>query len=163
MLRLVVGGYRVQEVRHRDGTIAFTIVGPDGRVHPEAERFLARYAGAGTDRTYAFLLVDHLRWLESEGLALGSVSFRDLQRYMGAVGAKVPMPLGSPWRVGKRPYGTSALSGAAACLKGFYLSLADAGVNIEVLYSDHDHRLILVVDDIERGRSVAASYVAAAH
>lgn len=41
--------------------------------------------------------------------------------------------------------------------------MADAGVNIEVLYSDHDHRLILVVDDIERGRSVAASYVAAAH
>lgn len=25
--------------------------------------------------------------------------------------------------------------------------LAEAGVNIEVLYSDHDHRLILVVDD----------------
>lgn len=129
VLRLVIGGFRVQEVRHRDGTIAFTIVGPDGRVHPEAERFLARYAGAGTDRTYAFLLVDHLRWLECEGLALGSVSFRNLQRYMGAVGAKVPMPLGSPWRVGKRPYGNSALSGAAACLKGFYLSLADAGVN----------------------------------
>lgn len=41
--------------------------------------------------------------------------------------------------------------------------MADAGVNIEVLYSDHDHRLILVVDDIERGRSVAASYVAGAH
>jgi hypothetical protein len=96
VLRLVIGGYRVQEVRHRDGTNAFTIVGPDGRVHPEAERFLARYAGAGTDRAYAFLLVDHLRWLECEGLALGSVSFRDLQRYMGAVGAKVPMPLGSP-------------------------------------------------------------------
>jgi hypothetical protein len=26
-------------------------------------------------------------------------------------------------------------------------ALAAAGVNIEVLYSDHDHRLILVVDD----------------
>ncbi|MGW7002742.1 hypothetical protein ACWGCW_07920 [Streptomyces sp. NPDC054933] len=26
-------------------------------------------------------------------------------------------------------------------------ALADAGVNIEVQYSDHDHRLILVVDD----------------
>jgi hypothetical protein len=91
VLRLVIGDYRVQEVQHRDGTIAFTIVGPDGRVHPEAERFLARYAGAGTDRTYAYLLVDHLRWLECEGLTLGSVSVRDLQRYMGAVGAKVPM------------------------------------------------------------------------
>lgn len=33
--------------------------------------------------------------------------------------------------------------------------MADAGVNIEVLYSDHDHRLILVVDDVETGRRVA--------
>jgi hypothetical protein len=31
VLRLVIGGYRVQEVRHRDETIAFTIVGPDER------------------------------------------------------------------------------------------------------------------------------------
>ena len=36
--------------------------------------------------------------------------------------------------------------------------MADAGINIEVLYSDHDHQLILVVDDAERGRAVAASY-----
>jgi hypothetical protein len=36
--------------------------------------------------------------------------------------------------------------------------MADAGINIEVLYSDHDHQLILVVDDVERGREVAASY-----
>jgi hypothetical protein len=36
--------------------------------------------------------------------------------------------------------------------------MADAGVNIEVLYSDHDHQLILVVDDLERGREVAAAW-----
>jgi hypothetical protein len=36
--------------------------------------------------------------------------------------------------------------------------MADAGVDIEVLYSDHDHRLILVVDDVERGRGVAAAW-----
>jgi len=33
--------------------------------------------------------------------------------------------------------------------------MAEAGVNIEVQYSDHDHNLILVVDDLERGRRVA--------
>ena len=32
--------------------------------------------------------------------------------------------------------------------------LANAGVNIEVQYSDHDHNLILVLDDMERGRVV---------
>ena len=36
--------------------------------------------------------------------------------------------------------------------------MADAGVNIEVLYSDHDHQLILVVDDAARGRSVAEAW-----
>jgi hypothetical protein len=37
--------------------------------------------------------------------------------------------------------------------------MAEAGVNIEVLYSDHDHQLILVVDDLDRGRAVAAAWV----
>jgi prepilin-type processing-associated H-X9-DG protein len=37
--------------------------------------------------------------------------------------------------------------------------LADAGVNIEVMYSDHDHQLILVVDDMEKGRAVAEAFV----
>ncbi|HKA23895.1 MAG TPA: amino acid-binding ACT domain-containing protein [Candidatus Eisenbacteria bacterium] len=36
--------------------------------------------------------------------------------------------------------------------------MAEAGVNIEVLYSDHDHQLILVVDDVERGRDVARAW-----
>ncbi len=36
--------------------------------------------------------------------------------------------------------------------------MAEAGVNIEVLYSDHDHQLILVVDDIARGRAVADAW-----
>jgi hypothetical protein len=36
--------------------------------------------------------------------------------------------------------------------------MADAGVNITVQYSDHDHQLILVVDDLERGRAVSAEW-----
>jgi hypothetical protein len=36
--------------------------------------------------------------------------------------------------------------------------MADAGVNIEVLYSDHDHQLILVVDDLVRGSEVSAAW-----
>ena len=36
--------------------------------------------------------------------------------------------------------------------------MADAGVSIEVLYSDHDHRLILVVDQVEAARAVAATW-----
>ncbi|MFE0654617.1 hypothetical protein ACFVZH_39545 [Streptomyces sp. NPDC059534] len=51
---------------------------------------------------------------------------------MGAVGAKVAAPLRSPWRVGKRLYGNSALSSAALCLKGFYLRKAELGINTEL-------------------------------
>lgn len=36
--------------------------------------------------------------------------------------------------------------------------MAEAGVNIEVLYSDHDNRLILVVDDLERGKRVSEAW-----
>ena len=64
-----------------------------------------------------------------ECLEFGAVTLRDLERYMGIVGAEVAMPLGEPWRVGKRPYGRLALSTAAACLKGFYLHQAALGVN----------------------------------
>jgi hypothetical protein len=40
--------------------------------------------------------------------------------------------------------------------------MADAGVNIEVLYSDHNHQLILVVDEIARGRRVSEAWASEA-
>ena len=36
--------------------------------------------------------------------------------------------------------------------------MADAGVNIEALYSDHDHRLILVVDRLDPARAVSEAW-----
>jgi len=36
--------------------------------------------------------------------------------------------------------------------------MAQAGVNIEVLYSDHKNQLILVVDDIAKGRTVSEAW-----
>lgn len=36
--------------------------------------------------------------------------------------------------------------------------MADAGVNIEVLYSDHDHQLVLVVDNLDKARAVSAAW-----
>jgi hypothetical protein len=41
--------------------------------------------------------------------------------------------------------------------------MAEAGVNIEVLYSDHDNQLILVVDDIVRGREVSEAWSRETH
>ncbi len=36
--------------------------------------------------------------------------------------------------------------------------MAEAGVNIEVMYSDHQNQLILVVDDFEKGRAVSETW-----
>lgn len=105
-----------------------------------ADPFL-RTCGGGTDRTYAYLLVDHLRWLDFEGLLSGTVTLGDLQRYMGLVGAEFIGPLGRPWRSGKRPYGQSTLQTLAACLKGFYLFQASQGEGREVAESFKSKRL----------------------
>jgi hypothetical protein len=129
---LVVGDLRVQVLERAGGRRSFTIVWPEGAAHEAADAFLRTYDGSGTQRTYAFLLVDHLRWLEREALTLDRAGLRDLRRYMGLLGAKVAGPHGEPWRAGKRPYGRSALSTAAACLKGFYVHQASLGVNREL-------------------------------
>jgi hypothetical protein len=85
--RVVVGDLRVQRIDRKGGRRSWTIVWPEGRVHEEADRFLRAHDGSGTQRTYAYYLVDHLRWLERECLAFGDVQLRDLERYMGIVGA----------------------------------------------------------------------------
>jgi hypothetical protein len=36
--------------------------------------------------------------------------------------------------------------------------MADAGVNIEVIYSDHANQLCLVVDDFEKGKAVSEAW-----
>ena len=127
--RLVFGDLRVQEIRRRGGVRSWTVVAADGSVHTAADRFLREHEGSGTQRTYAYALVDHLRWLERETFDLDRVALTDLERYMGLLGAEVRIPLGEPWRVGKRPCGPAALATAAACLKGFYKRQAAAGVN----------------------------------
>lgn len=37
--------------------------------------------------------------------------------------------------------------------------MAEAGVTIQVMYSDHDHQLILVVDDTAKGRAVSEAWM----
>jgi hypothetical protein len=36
--------------------------------------------------------------------------------------------------------------------------MGDAGVNIEVMYSDHNNQLILVVDNVEKARGVSKAW-----
>jgi hypothetical protein len=78
---VVIGDLRVQRIDRDGGRRSWTIVWPDGSEHSEADRFLRAHDGSGTQRTYAYLLVDHLRWLERECLSLDRVGLWDLQRY----------------------------------------------------------------------------------
>ena len=69
--RVVVGDLRVQRLDRRNGLRSWTIVWPEGTVHEEADRFLRVHDGSGTQKTYAYYLVDHLRWLDRECLRTG--------------------------------------------------------------------------------------------
>ncbi|MGW4725944.1 tyrosine-type recombinase/integrase [Streptomyces sp. NPDC004291] len=131
---LVLEDLRVQKIRRADGSWSFSILWPDYTTDEEAESYLRIYEGSGSQETYAYYLVDHLRWRIREGLTTETITLRDLQRYQGAVGAKVPMPYGQPWRMPpKRPYGDSALSVSATVLKNFYLhQCGRRGVNDEL-------------------------------
>jgi len=54
---------RVQVANHQGGQRSYVVLDVStGVVHRRAERFLAGF-GEGTQRTYAYHLVDHLRWL----------------------------------------------------------------------------------------------------
>lgn len=45
-------------------------------------------------------------------------------------------------------------------LGAFCAAMAAAGVNIEVLYSDHEHQLIVLVDDLAAGQNVSQQWTA---
>lgn len=57
---VVVGDLRVQRIERKDGRRSWTIVWPEGTLHAEADRFLREHEGLGTQKTYAYYLVDAL-------------------------------------------------------------------------------------------------------
>ena len=95
------------------GRRSWTIVWPEGTEHAEADRFLRVHEGSGTQRTYAYLLVDHLRWLERECLTLDRVGLRDLRTLHGYAGRRGADAVGSAvagrqapvWACGTVDYG----------------------------------------------------------
>ncbi|NGX08687.1 integrase [Mycobacteroides franklinii] len=141
----VVGKARVQVVGRGPGRVAYAIVSSGGVVDSVAAGFL-RGCSAGTSRTYAYLLLDHVRWLESERRNAADVTLGDLKRYMGAAGAEYRGPFGRPWRVGKKAYSQRSLMTLAACLKGFYLYQGSLGVGAELARQLRRTRLPTVAD-----------------
>lgn len=119
---------RVQVANHHDGQRSYVVLDVStGVVHRRAERFLAGF-GEGTQRTYAYHLVDHLRWLAVHRYGEDTVAIGDLRRYMALCGAEFAGPMGTPWRA--TPLSQNAQQVRAACVKGYYLDLTTReGVN----------------------------------
>jgi integrase len=112
---------RVQLVNHRDGQRSYLVLDvASGSVHNRADKFLSSFC-EGTQRTYAYHLVDHLRWLAVNGYRENSITIQDLLRYLALCGSQHYGPLGIPWRAS--PLGESAQAVRATCLKGYYLDL----------------------------------------
>lgn len=122
---------RVQLVNHRDGRRSYVVLDfVSGSVHSRADKFLSGF-DEGTQRTYAYHLVDHLRWLAANGNREDSITIRDLLRYLALCGSQHYGPLGTPWRAA--PLGESAQAVRATCLKSYYLDLtARENVNAEL-------------------------------
>jgi len=140
----------VQLVNHRDGQRSYLVLDvTSGSVHNRADKFLSAFC-EGTQRTYAYHLVDHLRWLAVNGYREDSITMQDLIRYLALCGAQHYGPLGAPWR--ESPLGESAQAVRATCLKGYYLDLTTReGVNAELRTALSTRRLPNVSD---RNRSM---------
>lgn len=113
--------YFVQAVNHKDHSQSFSIFDVStARIHARSDRWLRTFS-EGTQRTYAYHLVDHLRWLKAVNVSEEAVSLDDLRRYMALCGAEHAGPLGSPWL--DAPLSGAALQVRAAALKGYYLDV----------------------------------------
>lgn len=113
--------YFVQAANHKDNSQSFSIFDAGtAKIHSRSDRWLRTFS-EGTQRTYAYHLVDHLRWLKAVNASEEAVSLEDLRRYMALCGAEHAGPLGSPWL--DAPLSASALQVRAAVLKGYYLDV----------------------------------------
>jgi len=122
---------RVQLVNHRGKQRSYLVLDvASGSVHNRADKFLSAFC-EGTQRTYAYHLVDHLRWLAVNGYFEDSITIHNLLRYLALCGTQHFGPMGTPWRAS--PLGESAQAVRAACLKGYHLDLTTReGVNAEL-------------------------------
>ena len=106
---------------HKDHSQSFSIFEVStAKIHARSDRWLRTFA-EGTQRTYAYHLVDHLRWLKAVNASEEAVGLDDLRRYMALCGAEHAGPLGSPSL--SAPLSAAALQVRAAVLKGYYLDV----------------------------------------
>lgn len=107
--------FRVRKVLHTGGRVSYWIFSTGGELHRASVETLRQYKES-SQQTYAYNLVDHLNWLDTNGLTVASVTVNDLQRYMKALTGQATGIYGVAWRR-RPPLGSSAASGVATIVK----------------------------------------------
>ena len=88
--------FSVLPIDHASGDQSHVILdGEDGPLHRRADLWLRQFR-TGTQRTYAYHLVDHLRWLAGRDRSEEAVTLDELRRYMALCGTEHPGPVGTP-------------------------------------------------------------------
>ncbi|MDI9979822.1 tyrosine-type recombinase/integrase [Rhodococcus sp. IEGM 1307] len=119
------GRFTVRKVPHSDGTHSSWIFTPDAEVDRASLNVLAAY-GTSSQRTYAYALADHLNWANANGKSPGSITLKDLLRYMnGLIGGEAGIH-GAVWRRPEQQptVAASAAATTATIVKAYYLRLS---------------------------------------
>ena len=111
---------RVRRVVHPGGRVSYWIFSAGGELHRSSVEVLKQYRES-SQQTYAYGLVDHLNWLDTNHLTVDSVTVDDLRRYMNALTGQGAGVFGVVWR-DRPPIGTSAAGNVATIVKAFYLT-----------------------------------------
>lgn len=88
-----------------------------------------------------------------QGRAVAHFLFRD-----GAAAARAAQAAGIPVVAIRQPLIRKLKQGTPGQLGAICRALAEAGVNIEVQYSDHHNRLVLLCDQEELARNASAAW-----
>lgn len=116
--------FKVRKIVHRGGRVSHWVFTASGEIHRPSLDVLKRYTES-SQATYAYALVDHLKWLDVNQLEESAVTLDDLLKYMKALTGSSPGIYGIVWR-DRPPLSLSAAGNVASVVKAYYLSRPDS-------------------------------------
>lgn len=128
MVLVHTDAFKVRRVVHPGGRVSHWVFDAAGVIHRPALEVLKRFSES-TQETYAYCLVDHLRWLATNQLRPSTISVDDLYRYMNGLTGNNSGVYGIAWR--DKPMSDSAAANVATIVKAYYLSLPDVSPELK--------------------------------
>lgn len=116
--------FNVRRIVHRGGRVSHWIFTSSGEIHRPSLDVLKQYTES-SQQTYAYALLDHLKWLDANQLDESAVTLDDLLKYMKALTGTSEGVYGIAWRE-RPPLSLSAAANVASVVKAYYLSRVDS-------------------------------------